>query len=98
MPVAFSLYTKAAKKTVKLAKTAAILVAVDAVSKGKPVVLGELVKGKRKKVTTAKLDKNSIAQIKVKETKKGSRRYRVYKAADSTHVAGTSKDVEVVVK
>ncbi len=93
--VAFSVFAKPLAKAGKLGKTFTIVVGVDPFAKRRPVVVEEFVQGTWRKVRAARLDKESIAKIKVRPRTKGTHIYRVHKAAGPRHLAGTSKKVKV---
>ena len=70
---------------------------MDPLSPGQKVTVQQLVKGKWKKVTTAKLNRKSVVKIKLTPKAKGTYTYRVVAPADRTAATGTSKQAKLKV-
>ena len=85
------------KKSVKLGKPVVLIVALDPVNPGQAVVIQQLVKGKWKKVASAKAGKKDTMKITLKPKTKGTYTYRATRTGDRVHVSGTSNQAKVKV-
>ncbi|MFU8854683.1 S8 family serine peptidase [Micromonospora sp. SL1-18] len=78
------------KTSFRLGRTVTLSGKVSPSHSGKTVYLQRLVNGKWKNITSKKLSSSSSYSFTIKPTKRGTYSYRVYKAADTDHIAGAS--------